>query len=1359
MGWQRFLLVVLLIVSSSRVRAEGVVAATATGTVLDPAGRPVAGAAVELRPIPSGYDAGLRVLDRAGEPPPSSRIQTDAQGRFTLSAPERGLYSLVVRAPGRVAMELAPLALLEPLELEPLELAPLALDTGLTVRVVSAEGQLLPGLWVFASAEQETGRISGWRAEPRKGLTGPDGTVRLPLRAGESLRVSVFAEGFAETVRSGVQSDLSVQLGPSERGREASVRALDSAGQPIAGALLRVGPLAWPVGRTDAGGRARFRVPAGTSTTLRVSTSDGRGAAHELAADAAEAAEAEIRLPLEPLLLTGRVRDAETRAPLAGALVWSPAEPGRAVLTGGDGTYRLTAPDDRSFSLRMEAAGHLGLSARAAEAEIRARRLPAVALFPTVPVLGTVVNAEGKPLAGALIEALAGGAGGDAEAALADRKRSGPDGRFELRRLAGGKLYEVRATQPGFFPATLEMSTPERARPLPPLRLVLAPARPATGTVIDDKNRPLVGVRVVLRRSAAASQPEPGRFRVPSAKERGVGEAWTDAQGRFTLAEPPASEVDVLVAHPGFVPALQRRRQMPPGTGPWDLGKVVLRPGVTLSGRVLDKAGRPVEGAEIHRFDGMAPVERLEISLRHEKPITKTGADGRFTLGELPAGKPIHLFVTAEGSLPATVQGLRPPTANLVIRLQPGARLAGRVVDENDEPVAEAGVRLVWQARLEGRPVGDSVYRDATTDSTGRFEIRDSPAGVVQVTASARGFMEPSPFEWTVPSPPGAELAIRLRRGVVLQGQIKTTRGEPVERALVTVGNAGGRSDADGFYRVEGAAPGPAVAELFHPRFRRQQRQVTLEAGGTTLDFELEGGWRISGRVVDEDGAPVSAARVTVETPERNRSYRTYQARSTLDGRFEIDSVAPGPYLAGAEAEGFAPADGTPLTVRDREIEGLELVLRPSATIAGQVLGLDPEQLARVEVSADGEEVSRRGQVDAQGRFVVPDVPAGTWKLSARLASEQREVTVRVVIAPGQTAERDLEFGNRLTLSGRVELAGEPLPEAKVAVRASHLTLERSVTTGFDGEFLIEDLEPDTYWLGVSHRREVLAHNETITLSGDRKMVIRLEAGSLSGKVSDAVTKEPVAALVQLHPVEGTVFTVAGSADETGRFHLPRVSAGRYSLLVKADGYSPAEMTVEVPGNGPGPEVEVTLEAAPGLTLRVALASGAVPSWIDVRAESLGALPAPPASPPSLIAERRQVATDGSVRLSTLPAGTWRLFLGTNGGGMVQLTATVPGPQTAVTFPNAAPLLIQVPALAESSLIGVARLTDSAGTVFATFAPVGQIKTQEPVVGGRATVANVPAGVWNVQVEAPDGRRWNAVTATDGHHEALVRLE
>ncbi|HSK79504.1 MAG TPA: hypothetical protein VLQ45_23825, partial [Thermoanaerobaculia bacterium] len=102
---------------------------------------------------------------------------------------------------------------------------------------------------------------------------------------------------------------------------------------------------------------------------------------------------------------------------------------------------------------------------------------------------------------------------------------------------------------------------------------------------------------------------------------------------------------------------------------------------------------------------------------------------------------------------------------------------------------------------------------------------------------------------------------------------------------------------------------------------------------------------------------------------------------------------------------------------------------------------------------------------------------------------------------------------------------------------------------------------------------------------------------------------------------------------------------------------------------------------------------------------------------------------------------------------------TVPGPPVDVALPGAAPLVVDVPAIAESALIGSVALYDPAGKPLEVLSPSGQIDNRATVVGGRAMIAAVPAGIWRVQVETPDGRQWSTTATTDGQRPAAVEMQ
>jgi len=74
-------------------------------------------------------------------------------------------------------------------------------------------------------------------------------------------------------------------------------------------------------------------------------------------------------------------------------------------------------------------------------------------------------------------------------------------------------------------------------------------------------------------------------------------------------------------------------------------------------------------------------------------------------------------------------------------------------------------------------------------------------------------------LELELPRPADAgELRLVLERGAVVQGRVTTAEGEPVPAVRVAVEGAGATTGDDGFYWLEGAAPGARgqIPEFVH---------------------------------------------------------------------------------------------------------------------------------------------------------------------------------------------------------------------------------------------------------------------------------------------------------------------------------------------------------------------------------------------------------------------------------------------------------------------------------------------------------------------------------------------------------------
>lgn len=142
----------------------------------------------------------------------------------------------------------------------------------------------------------------------------------------------------------------------------------------------------------------------------------------------------------------------------------------------------------------------------------------------------------------------------------------------------------------------------------------------------------------------------------------------------------------------------------------------------TVAGLVKDQvSGKAVAGAVI-AFDRSAPVA--------------SSPEGRFTSFEMDPG-PVKVTVTKEGYEPATtdLSVAVAQAAEIEVALAPSIKegtVAGRVVDEKDQPVAGAKVEL------EGPEA-----KQATTDASGHFELK-ATEGQYSLVVDKEGFLKKS---------------------------------------------------------------------------------------------------------------------------------------------------------------------------------------------------------------------------------------------------------------------------------------------------------------------------------------------------------------------------------------------------------------------------------------------------------------------------------------------------------------------------------------------------------------------------------------------------------------------------------------
>jgi len=577
------------------------------------------------------------------------------------------------------------------------------------------------------------------------------------------------------------------------------------------------------------------------------------------------------------------------------------------------------------------------------------------------------------------------------------------------------------------------------------------------GIVRDEQGRPIEGVTVALYESSPEDR---GR----EALDFDEITARTDAQGRWHLDLIPAKldpgHLHIMYSHPDFLSPIDRMNSQP-RESPEQLRKqsvvTVLRKGITITGRVLDRDGHPITGASVRLGDGGVNL-----------PATKTEAEGQFRIGNATAGESL-LTAQAPGHAPEMKSAnLRPDLSPVEFRLGPGHTIRGRVVDAQGRPVAGVIVgAFIWRGH-------QSPAWRADTDAEGRFRWDDAPSDAVSVTTSKDGYA--SARESLEPS--DKEHVLTLRGILRLRGTVTDAEtGRPIETFTVIPGTVSLGAINPWVWLLEFAKTHHGGRyEFSFDALGTQPKRVRIEAkgylpavspvhkndaGDQVFDVRLRKGAWIEGLVRGPDGAPLAGAGVILATGEGisvsgGKTYQRDYYPHLLTGPDGLFSFSPpdGPFrIIALHDRGYAEASARQLAqVRNLTVE-------PWGRIEGTLrAGGEPLSHSIVVASLDDErdepagfrvQNESRAQTDEQGRFVLDRVTPGEsrvhWQFEnqgARTTPDRYYQPAFVNVLSGQTVRLDLMIEGGRPLLGRVVAPGESGRPLDLAASNAYLILK-----------------------------------------------------------------------------------------------------------------------------------------------------------------------------------------------------------------------------------------------------------------------------------------------------------------------------
>ncbi|MDH3404456.1 MAG: carboxypeptidase regulatory-like domain-containing protein [Acidobacteriota bacterium] len=522
-----------------------------------------------------------------------------------------------------------------------------------------------------------------------------------------------------------------------------------------------------------------------------------------------------------------------------------------------------------------------------------------------------------------------------------------------------------------------------------------APAPPRPGTVPDAERGVLRGVMVV----EGSGEPVGGVELIASPTGTaalqmmlGQGEnltAVSAADGSFEIAGIPAGEVSVvgqklpdypLISHRAEVVAqrvVEVRIELP---APRDRR---LELPVVIAGVVRDElSGEPVAGVHVSagRHGGATSDER-----------------GRYLIAEADLGE-IEL---------ATEHADYHPSASTLV-----AERRGRIDhDLSVRPITTGVLEGIVVDRASGLPLAGAAVAllgtEITADAEGRFRLEEVEAGEITLTGRHERY-RPTVGRVLLARRATAEARLELEpitEGTVLGVVTDASTGQPLAGARVEIGARTVETGVDGRFELvdvpAGAASVTAGKAVFEPA-RRAIDVIAAESVEVDLALEPVTVGAVEGRVVDADtGNPLAGAEVSVGA----RRLTTGE-----DGRFAADAIDAGLLTLSARKTAYQ-AGGASVTIEPAGRASALIELEPVriGTVGGVVRDARTgAPIGGARVAVGGVEV----ETDAEGRFRIRDVDAGSFAVSARHA-DYGDGAVRGELSGGAALDLDIRMDLR----------------------------------------------------------------------------------------------------------------------------------------------------------------------------------------------------------------------------------------------------------------------------------------------------------------------------------------------------------
>jgi protocatechuate 3,4-dioxygenase beta subunit/uncharacterized GH25 family protein len=849
------------------------------------------------------------------------------------------------------------------------------------------------------------------------------------------------------------------------------------------------------------------------------------------------------------------------------------------VISGSDGRFSIRVRGDNDLRLRATKKGLPQAKSDTVRYQPGERKSGLVLTIPSgVAVTGKVLDSGGKPLSGVSVVATETPAGNDRMmmrrmvmtnmmAEEEDTVRTASDGTFTMRLKEG--TYDFGFRREGFAPKSVRAQN------------VTANGTQAIETRLD------VAAEITGRVTR-------GGAGIPDIMIAAIGEGdsstVTGPDGSFTLGGLSAGSTRIMLRKEDALINEQRTYSAPAR----DV-TIELPVGGTIRGRVIEKgSSKAISSFQV----GVSASRSGGGMVMMSAPLLKafTSEDGSFTLENVPSGS-MNLVANAPGFAPAR-QNLdveEGKTLNdVVVELEQGVRLTGRVTGPNGTPLADAMVGV--QPSPTGSFAMTGQMRRTTTDGSGEYTLEGLIAG--EETFQIQHPKYNGTTKTVTLKGRETRLDVQLEGGTNVTGMVVTDSGAPVSDAEVEAfGAAGGggfhraRTNSGGTFEIEGLKPGRYRFAAMKAGFVEGIANDVDISAGAPIRIVLQTGGTIYGRVTGISEADMANVSVTARGGRTSSSAAVDPA-----GNYRIDGAPTGTVSVSASVQprdfaGRRTSGTQTVEVAAGGSQQVNIDFRGDVVVRGRVTR-NGKVLASANISfyprKSGAQSSASVSTDDQGQYTVSGLEEGEYNVA--VMDVQRFSPYNTTYNVRGSATFDIDY-KAASVRGRVldGATNEPVDNATVQFRAStpggEMRGMRTALTDSNGVFTVDFVNPGSYIITASRdgfgntTQDVL-----LTDAGRDDLELKLSRNDgVKMSIVDARDGRALSGQVLVFDGQGRVVYDSQGAmrfgDAAKEMRLP-LAPGSYTATVMAFNYAPIHVTLSSPSS---PTVSLT----PGGTILV----------------------------------------------------------------------------------------------------------------------------------------------------------------------------